>query len=72
MLTSVRTKYIVLDKGVKQNNFWVIRGTKMPAILIENGYITDKYEGKRLRTNSYQNLLIDGIVDGVDAYFNRK
>ena len=72
MLTSVRTKYIVLDKGVKQNNFWVIRGTKMPAILIENGYITDKYEGKRLTTNSYQNLLIDGIVDGVDAYFNRK
>ena len=72
MLTSVRKKYIVLDKGVKQNNFWVIRGTKMPAILIENGYITDKYEGKRLITDSYQNLLVKGIVDGVDAYFNRK
>ena len=72
MLKSVRKKYIVLDKGVKQNNFWVLRGTKMPAILIENGYITDKYEGKRLVTNSYQNLLVKGIVNGVDVYFNRK
>jgi len=72
MLTSVRKKHIVLDKGVKKNNFWVLRGTKMPAILIEHGYITDKYEGKRLTTNSYQNLLINGIADGVDVYFNRK
>jgi len=72
MLSSVRKKYIVLDKGLKENNFWVLRGTKMPAILIENGYITDKYEGKRLTMNSYQNLLIKGIADGVDAYFNRK
>jgi len=72
MLKSVRKKYIVLDKGLKENNFWVIRGTKMPAILIENGYLTDKYEGKRLTINSYQNLLVKGIADGVDAYFNRK
>jgi len=72
MLSAVRKKHIVLDKGVKQNNFWVLRGTKMPAILIENGYITDKYEGKRLTTDSYQNLLVKGIVDGVDVYFNRK
>lgn len=72
MLKSVRRKHIVLDKGVKQNNFWVLRGTKMPAVLIENGYISDKYEGRRLATNSYQNLLVKGIADGVDRYFNRK
>jgi N-acetylmuramoyl-L-alanine amidase len=72
MLASVRTKHIVLDKGVKQNNFWVLRGTKIPAVLIENGYITDRYEGERLITDSYQNLLVKGIVDGVDVYFNRK
>ena len=72
ILSSVRKKYIVLDKGLKENNFWVLRGTKMPAILIENGYITDKYEGKRLTTSRYQNLLVKGIADGVDAYFNRK
>ena len=72
MLSSVRKKYIVIDKGVKQNNFWVLRGTRMPSILIESGYITDKYEGRRLTTNYYQNLLVQGIVEGVDDYFNRK
>lgn len=72
MLSSVRKKYIVIDKGVKRNNFWVLRGTRMPSILIESGYITDKYEGKRLTTDFYQNLLVQGIVKGVDRYFNRK
>ena len=72
MLISVRKKHIVLDKGVKQNNFWVLRGTKMPSILIENGYISDKYEGRRLKTNAYQNLLIKGIANGIDRYFNKK
>ena len=72
MLKSVRKKYIVLDKGVKRNNFWVLRGTRMPSILIECGYITDRYEGKRLISNYYQNLLVSGIVKGVDSYFNRK
>lgn len=72
MLLSVRKKHIVLDKGVKENNFWVLRGTKMPSILIENGYISDKYERKRLITNSYQNLLVKGIANGIDIYFKRK
>jgi N-acetylmuramoyl-L-alanine amidase len=72
MLTTIRKKYRVLDKGVKRNNFWVLRGTRMPSILIENGYITDKREGKRLISNVYQNFLVKGIANGVDAYFNRK
>ena len=71
MIKSVRKKYVVINKGVKRNNFWVLRGTKMPSILIESGYITDKYEGKRLTTDSYQNLLVKGIVKGVDKYFKR-
>ena len=71
MVKSVRKKHVVLNKGVKRNNFWVLRGTKMPSILIENGYITDKYEGRRLTQNSYQDLLVKGIVNGVDKYFKR-
>ena len=71
MLKSVRRKYIILDKGVKKDNFWVLRGTKMPSILVEHGYITDRYEGKRLMTDYYQNLLVQGIVNGVDEYFGR-
>jgi len=71
MLKNVRKKHIVIDKGIKKNNFWVLRGTRAPSILIEAGYITDKYEGKRLTQNAYQNGLAQGVVDGVDAYFGR-
>jgi len=71
MIKSVRKKHVVINKGVRRNNFWVLRGTKMPSILIESGYITDKYEGKRLTTNAYQNLLVRGMAKGVDKYFKR-
>lgn len=71
MIDTIRKKHVVINKGVRRNNFWVLRGTKMPSILVENGYITDKYEGKRLTTNAYQNLLVKGIVKGVDKYFKR-
>jgi len=71
MLSCVRKEYKVRDKGVKRRNFWVLRGTKMPSLLIESGYITDKVEGKRLTNDYYQNLLVQGIVNGVDKYFKR-
>jgi N-acetylmuramoyl-L-alanine amidase len=71
MLNCVRKEYTVRDKGIKRKNFWVLRGTKMPSLLVENGYITDKYEGKRLTDDYYQNLLVQGIVNGVDKYFKR-
>ena len=71
MLSCVRKEYKVRDKGIKRRNFWVLRGTKMPSLLVENGYITDKYEGKMLMDDYYQDLLVQGIVNGVDQYFKR-
>jgi N-acetylmuramoyl-L-alanine amidase len=72
LLKSVRKRYRVIDKGIKRADFWVLLGTKMPSILIETGYITDKQEGRRLANNHYQNLLVAGIAKGVDRYFGKK
>ena len=69
MIRSVRRKYSVVDKGIKRSDFWVLLATKMPSILIETGYITDRYEGRRLMNAYYQNLLVNGIVKGVDNYY---
>lgn len=69
IIRSVRRKYSVVDKGIKRSDFWVLLATKMPSILIETGYITDRYEGRRLMNSYYQNLLVNGIVKGVDNYY---
>lgn len=58
----------VKDKGVKQAPFYVLMGAQMPAILVETSFISNSRECKRLKDNTYQERLCDGIIDGIRAY----
>lgn len=70
MLNHVRSKYGgVRDGGVREAPFWVLVGAQMPAILIEAGYITNARDRVRVFNGHYQNLLAQGIADGIDSYF---
>lgn len=55
-------------RGVKEEKFYVVRNTKMPAILIELGFITNPKEGYNLTQTSYQEKLANGIVQGLNIY----
>lgn len=72
ILQSARSKYKdVQDSGVREGPFWVLVGAQMPSILVELGYISHPVEGKRLYDKSYQQLLANGIANGVDSYFSK-
>lgn len=72
LLQSARTKYKdVKDSGVREGPFWVLVGAQMPSILIELGYISHPTESKRLYDKNYQQLLANGIANGVDSYFSK-
>jgi N-acetylmuramoyl-L-alanine amidase len=61
------------DRGVKQANFYVMRGTmgSMPSILVEMGFISNRNEEKRLRSGAFQNKLSEAIFEGVKAFKER-
>ena len=70
ILQSARSKYKdINDAGVKEGPFWVLVGAQMPSILVELGYVTHPVEGKRLYDKDYQQILANGIANGVDSYF---
>ncbi len=58
----------VRDLGVKKAPFYVLVGARMPCVLVELAFLTNKEEEKRLMNKSYRKMLASGINDGIDAY----
>jgi N-acetylmuramoyl-L-alanine amidase len=60
---------LVIDRGIKQANFAVLRRTKMPAILTELGFITDKEEGEWLSESLNRGVLAELLMTSIDEAF---
>jgi N-acetylmuramoyl-L-alanine amidase len=45
-------------------------GATMPNILVELGFISNKYEAKLLKQTSVQTKMADAICDGIIKYKN--
>lgn len=65
---TVRKRYRIKDRGPHEAPFYVLMGARMPAILVELGYLTNKAEAKRLKSDKYLRQLARGLVNGIVAY----
>jgi len=63
----VDTVYTV-DKGVRTEDFYVIRHVTMPAVLIESAYISNPEEEQRLKNPIFQKNLATAIFHGIYEY----
>ncbi len=66
--TQIRQKTGAQDRGIKRARFVVLKGVKMPAVLVEGGFITNSYEGRKLMSSKYRQSLAEGIAAGVTKY----
>lgn len=53
------------NRGVKDGNFYVLRGTKCKAVLVECGFISNEQEKLLLFKTSYQTKIAEAIAQGV-------
>lgn len=63
----VKTRKLA-DRGVKADNFLVLRTSKAPAILVELGYISNSKDETILNNSRYQEILAKAIANGIVTY----
>lgn len=64
--------YGLRDRGVKNNNFHMLRESKMPAILIEGGFMDSVIDIEKLRDDKVLESVGKSVASGIVNYFNLK
>lgn len=72
LATSVQQNLVAgtksMDRGVKQANFYVLRGAFMPSVLVEMGFISNPDEEQLLLNSEYQERLARTIFEGIKRF----
>ena len=58
------------DRGIKRARFAVLRHTKIPAILVEGGFLTETGDSKRIADPAWRKKLAESICAGIENYRN--
>jgi N-acetylmuramoyl-L-alanine amidase len=65
---AVLSKVGAFDRGVRHARFHVLRNIKVPAVLVEGGFLSDPAEGQRIATAQYRQRLGQAIAQGIQNY----
>ena len=58
------------DRGEKTADFFVLRNSKMPAMLTENGFIDNANDAAKLKNTSFLTRIARGHANGLARAFN--
>jgi N-acetylmuramoyl-L-alanine amidase len=56
------------DRGMKRARFAVLRLTKIPAVLVEGGFLTERGESRLIAKPEWRKRLADAICTGIDGF----
>ncbi|MDC2975760.1 N-acetylmuramoyl-L-alanine amidase [Prochlorococcus sp. AH-736-D23] len=59
------------DRGVKQGRFYVIKNTRMPAVLVEIGFLTGRLDSRRLKQPTHRKRIAYAIAKGILEYLSK-
>jgi N-acetylmuramoyl-L-alanine amidase CwlD len=56
------------DDGVRRENFYVVRHTTMPAVLVEAAFLSNPQDAAKLKNPAFLQNVAEGIADGIADY----
>ena len=60
------------DRGIRARHLYVTRHTRLPAVLVEGGFITNRMESHLLNEDHYADTLATGIADGIETWWRTR
>ena len=70
MCSSVENSLITRNRGIKTARFYVLKRTRIPAVLVEVGYISNKAEEMKFKDPGYLDKVAETLAKGISAYKN--
>jgi N-acetylmuramoyl-L-alanine amidase len=61
----------IRNRGVKQAGFTVLKGAKMPAVLVETAFLSNPGEEQLLLSETFRDQVAEGIVEAVRKFRER-
>jgi N-acetylmuramoyl-L-alanine amidase len=59
-----------VDRGIKRARFAVLRHTKIPAILVEGGFLSETENSKRVADPAWREKFAESLAIGLESYRN--
>jgi len=67
---AVENNLTTRNRGTKTARFYVLKYTRIPSVLVETGYISNKFEELKFRDETYVDRMADVIAKGILSYNN--
>lgn len=59
---------VAKNRGIKKANFYILKYTKMPAVLLELGFHTNKEEVQKMMTEEWKERIVKSVVEAIEEY----
>ncbi len=68
LLDKLDARTTIKNRGMKQAPFYVLKDARMPAVLFEAGFLSNPREEQRLRSESYQQIVVEALAAALEKY----
>jgi len=68
LIRDVSKAFEVIDRGVKEGKYYVLKHTKMPAMLVELGFLSDNEEALFLSAVANQQIMATSLCEAAEVY----
>lgn len=61
-----------IDRGVVHDSFTILDHSNVPTVLVENGFMSNRAEGRRLQQPAYQKKIARALATAIRGFFGNR